>query len=135
MGSEAALKNAGLPVSINYLSYGQMPMSTVRTAQRDHGVGMTFFGDECGTGFRECVDHYYYSPALRLKERGKVSFKEWLAPYSYFPDNEWGQMNQRTMLAQGFGADESSAFYDWWPTMVFLVNPDNEVVRLASSNR
>ncbi|UUC21919.1 hypothetical protein NOV18_29835 (plasmid) [Pseudomonas asiatica] len=123
------LKNAGLPVSINYLSYGQMPMSTVRTAQRDHGVGMTFFGDECGTGFRECVDHYYYSPALRLKERGKVSFKEWLAPYSYFPDNEWGQINQRTMLAQGFGADESSAFYDWWPTMVFLVNPDNEVVR------
>ncbi|HBN9860697.1 TPA: hypothetical protein VDV90_005919 [Pseudomonas aeruginosa] len=123
------LKNAGLQVSINYLSYGPMPASTARTASRDHGVSMTFVGDECGTGFRECVDHYFYSPALRLKERGKLSYKEWLAPYSYFPDTEWGQMNKRTMAAKGFGEDESSAFYDWWPTMVFLVNPDNEVVR------
>lgn len=123
------LKKAGLSVKINYLTYSPMPVSTVRTAQRDHGVGMTFFGDECGTGFRECVDHYYYSPALRLKEAGKVSYKQWLEPYSYFPENELGQMNKRTRVAQGFGQDESASFYDWWPTMVFLVNPDNKVVR------
>lgn len=131
--TKKALEQNGFHLKYNYLNYSLMPAMTREKAERSLGVGMTFDGAKCGQGFINCVDRYFYSPAARFKaESGQgKTFMEWTKPYTLFTEDGMGKAALYVAKSKGFGSGdgEKAEFYDWWPTMIFLVSPDNEVVR------
>ncbi|MBM3105929.1 hypothetical protein IIE18_12350 [Pseudomonas sp. V1] len=129
--TKKALEQNGFNLKYNYLNYSLMPAMTVRKAMLSNGVGMTFDAGKCGQGFIKCVDRYFYSPASRFKSGNEKSYQEWLEPYTYFTKDGMGQAGLYVAKDVGYGTDkgDKAEFYNWWPTMVFLVNPENEVVR------
>lgn len=116
-------------VEINYLGYDAIPASIGRTDDVDKGYWLTYNNAPCGKAFRMCIDNYFISPAERYAGNGRLSFKEWITPYLTFEKDERGESQKYVIQHQGGMDSEKSPFYDYWPTMVFLVNPDGEVVR------
>ncbi|WP_409286800.1 thioredoxin domain-containing protein [Pseudomonas guariconensis] len=118
-----------IDVEVNYLGYDYVPASLGRTDDVDKGYWLTHSFDPCEKAFRLCIDNYYISPVDRYSGGGRMSFKEWISPYLTFQDGERGDGQKYVIDQMGGLASEKSPFYDYWPTMVFLVNPDGEVVR------
>jgi hypothetical protein len=118
-----------VPVEINFLGYDTLPDTLLERDKRwgNGGKKLSYHDPSCQFAFAMCIDNYFISPASRFVHPGYTSFKEWITPYLHFRENDqWGPQN----LKQRIGDDgEQSLFYDWWPTMVFLVNPEGNVVR------
>ncbi|MHC5194948.1 hypothetical protein ACYSUW_14435 [Pseudomonas frederiksbergensis] len=118
-----------IPVEINYLGYDSLPDSLVNRDDNSYGYWLSFDNEPCGKAFRMCVDNYLVSPAARYSGTGRLAYKDWIAPFLPQGDSERASMQKYVIEQLGGSANESSPFYDYWPTMVFLVNPEGKVVR------
>lgn len=118
-----------LPLLINYLGYDDVPASLVAGWESSRGLFYSWSGTECEFAFNRCVDNYFLSPVDRLSGGDRLAFKDWVKPFFHFDNSQIAIAAKDSFEAKGGSGDENSEFYDWWPTMVFLVNPDGEVVR------
>ena len=118
----------GVPVEINYLGYDRVPAS-VSGSWGSSGMFYSWSSGGCGFAFSQCVNNYFVSPVARFSGGKSVAFKDWIAPFFHFNDSEMGKWDKELFTKKGGDGDETSEFYDWWPTMVFLVDSDGEVVR------
>lgn len=116
-------------IEVNFVGYDYVPSSIGRTNDVDKGYWLTHNNEPCEKAFRLCISNYFISPADRFSGGKRMSFKEWIAPYLTIAPGERGQGQLYVINSVGGMEDERSAFYDNWPTMVFLVNPSGEVVR------
>lgn len=116
-------------LEINYLGYDSLPDSLVNRNDNAHGFWLTFNNEPCERAFRLCIDNYFVSPAARTAGTGRLSFKEWITPFLPQGDSQKAQSQRYVIDRLGGSANEASPFYDWWPSMVFLVNPEGKVVR------
>lgn len=118
-----------VPLEINYLGYDSLPDSLVNRDDKSNGYWLSFDNEPCEKAFRLCIDNYLVSPAARYSGTGRLSYKDWLAPFLPQGDSDRASIQKYVIDHMGGSANESSPFYDYWPTMVFLVNPDGKVVR------
>lgn len=116
-------------LEINYLGYDSLPDSLVNRKDNSNGYWLTYDNDPCEKAFRLCVDNYLVSPAARYAGTDRLSFKDWITPFLPQGSGERALAQQYVIDRLGGSAKESSPFFDYWPTMVFLVNPDGAVVR------
>lgn len=116
-------------VEINFLGYDSIPASLASTQRVEKGYWLSFDNDPCEKAFRLCVSNYFMSPAARLPGSNLLTFKEWISPYLTLSTGDRGVGQKQVIDSMGGMADNSSPFYDYWPTMVFLVNPKGQVVR------
>ncbi|WP_166367244.1 hypothetical protein [Pseudomonas akapageensis] len=116
-------------LEINYLGYDPVPASLMKDGFNSKGSFLTFDNDPCEKAFRLCVSNYFISPAERFSGGKRLSFKDWTAPYMKFGGDQSSQGAKHVYEGLGGGGSEEGVFYDWWPTMVFLVNPEGKVVR------
>jgi hypothetical protein len=116
-------------LEINYLGYDSLPDSLVKQNDGSHGFWLTFNNEPCERAFRLCIDNYFISPAARKSGSDRLSFKEWISPFLPKGDSQKALSQQYVIDRLGGSVDEASPFYDWWPSMVFLVDPDGKVVR------
>lgn len=118
-----------VPLEINYLGYDSLPDSLVNRDDKSHGYWLSFDNEPCEKAFRLCIDNYLVSPASRYSGTGRLSYKDWIAPFLPQGDSERALAQKYVIDHMGGSANESSPFFDYWPTMVFLVNPEGKVVR------
>lgn len=116
-------------LEINYLGYDSLPDSLVNRKDNSYGYWLSFNNEPCEKAFRLCIDNYFVSPAARYSGTGRQSFKEWIAPFLPQGNSERARGQQYVIDHMGGSKSESSPFFDWWPSMVFLVNPEGKVVR------
>lgn len=69
--------------------------------------------------FRLCIDNYFVSPAARYSETSRLAFKDWIAPFMPQGNGDRALGQKYVIDRLGGSTDESSPFYDYWPTMVF----------------
>lgn len=122
------VKANDIPLEVNYLGYDQVPTS-VSGSWGSSGMFYSWSSGGCGFAFNECINNYFVSPVSRFSGGENVAFKDWIAPFFHFNDSKIGQWHKELFTKKGGDGGETSEFYDWWPTMVFLVNDDGEVVR------
>lgn len=115
-------------LEINFLGYDAAPLPG-NWAHPSKGYFLTHKHSPCDKAFRLCVNNYFASPVLRQPESGRLAFKDWIAPFLVMPDDESSMGKRYVIAAQGGQENADSPFFDWWPTMVFLVNPEGSVVR------
>jgi hypothetical protein len=116
-------------LEINYLGYDSLPDSLVKRNDNSYGYWLTFNNEPCEKAFRLCIDNYFVSPAARYSGTGRLSFKDWITPFLPQGNSERASGQQYVIDSKGGSKSESSPFYDLWPSMVFLVNPEGKVVR------
>ncbi|MGP0171187.1 hypothetical protein ACSVIJ_04815 [Pseudomonas sp. NCHU5208] len=122
------VRSNGVPVEINYLGYDMVPTS-ISGSWGSSGMFYSWSSGGCEFAFNRCVNNYFVSPVSRYSGGDSLAFKEWVSPFFNFNESKIGEWHKELFTKKGGDGDESSEFYDWWPTMVFLVNADGEVVR------
>lgn len=122
------VKTNNLPVEINYLGYDYVPAS-ISGSWGSSGMFYSWSSGGCGYAFNQCVNNYFASPVSRYSGESNLSYKEWISPFFHFDDTDSAKWDKENFTKKGGAGSETSEFYDWWPTMVFLVNPEGEVVR------
>ncbi|MBK3920028.1 hypothetical protein GFL03_22405 [Pseudomonas stutzeri] len=128
-GVKAFAKANNLPLELNYLGYDGVPMALLSGWESSRGMFFSWSGTACEFAFNRCVDNYFMSPVDRLSGGDHLPFKKWVEPFFRFPEGDAGIAPRQNFERKGGLAGEASEFFDWWPTMVFLVNPNGEVVR------
>lgn len=128
-GVKAFVRANNIDLEINYLGYDYLPQSLVNDYSRSRGQYFSEYGEKCEKAFKRCVDNYYLSPLDRYRGGNRTAYKDWVEPYFHFGNGQIDKSNKEMFVSKGGAGDEKSEFYDWWPTMVFLVNPDGLVVR------
>lgn len=128
-GIKQFVRDNNVDLQINYLGYDNLPTSLVTDWPRSRGFHFAEYGEKCESGFKRCVDNYFLSPVDRLKGGGRMAYKDWIQPYFHFQNDQLGTSYKENFTSKGGDTDEQSEFYDWWPTMVFLVNPEGQAVR------
>jgi len=123
------LKSNHIDVEVNFLGYDGIPGSLAASNRAYNNYWLTFTDEYCEKAFRMCIDNYFVSPAARVAGGGRLSFKDWITPYLQIGDDVSGMGQMQVINMMGGLADENSKFYDYWPTMVFLVNPQGKVTR------
>lgn len=118
-----------LQVQLNYLGYDYLPASLVAAWPTSRGFFFFSGGSPCEHAYSRCLDNYFLSPVDRYRGGKRMAYKDWISPYVRFSDDERGQVKKEHFAAKGSEGDETTQFYDWWPSMVFLVGPDGNVVR------
>lgn len=116
-------------LQINYMGYDYLPKSLVDDYPRSRGLYFTEYGEKCEKGFKRCVDNYYLSPLERYSGGPRMAYKDWVEPYFHFGSDPISKSDQEMFINKGGQAGEKSEFYDFWPTMVFLVNPEGQAVK------
>ena len=128
-GVKAFVKANNVNLEINYLGYDYLPQSLVNDYPRSRGQYFSAYGEKCEKAFKRCVDNYYLSPLDRYRGGSRTAYKDWVEPYFHFGTGQIDKSDKEMFVSKGGAGDEKSEFYDWWPTMVFLVNPDGQVAR------
>lgn len=123
------LKANNIDVEVNFLGYDGVPASLTASNKAYSGYWLTFRNSPCEKAFRLCIDNYFVSPAARVSGGPQLSFKDWITPYLQIGTDTTGMGQMQVINHMGGLTDEASKFYDYWPTMVFLVNPDGKVTR------
>ncbi|MFJ3110339.1 hypothetical protein [Pseudomonas putida] len=123
------LKANHVDVEVNFLGYDGVPGSLAASNAAYNGYWLTFNNAPCDKAFRLCIDNYFVSPAARVSGGSRLSFKEWITPYLQIGTDSVGMGQMQVINHMGGLADENSKFYDYWPTMVFLVSPEGKVTR------
>ncbi|MCK1788917.1 hypothetical protein [Pseudomonas violetae] len=123
------LKANNVNVELNFLGYDSIPGSLKPVNDAYKGYWLTYNNQPCERAFRLCVNNYFVSPAARLAGGTSLSFKEWISPYLVFGTDLKAAGQKDVIASQGGMSDERSPFFDYWPTMVFLVNPEGKVTR------
>lgn len=120
-----------LDLEVNYLGYDPIPVSVLRNSKVWDSGGRRFQwnASACEFAFNRCIDNYFVSPVDRYSGGERMSFKDWIDPYFRYRDGQYGLAAKTAFQRMNGGDGEKSHFYDWWPTMVFLVNPDGDVAR------
>ncbi|MGE8063953.1 hypothetical protein [Pseudomonas sp. NPDC089569] len=118
-----------VPLEINYLGYDSLPDSLINRDDNSNGNWLSFNNEPCEKAFRLCIDNYMVSPAARYSGTDRLSYKDWIAPFLPQGNSDHATIQKYVIDHMGGSTDEASPFYDYWPTMVFLVNGDGKVVR------
>lgn len=128
-GVKAFIKANKIDLEINYLGYDYLPRSLVDDYSRSRGQYFSQYGENCEKAYKRCADNYFLSPLDRYRGGSRTAYKDWVEPYFHFGTSQMDKSYKEMFVNKGGAGDEKSEFYDWWPTMVFLVNPDGQVVR------
>lgn len=123
------LKENHVDVELNFLGYDGLPESLMQSNDSYKGFWLTWNNEPCEKAFRMCVDNYFVSPVSRLSGGERLSYKDWIKPYLNLGEGDTAVGRKFVIDSWGGMEDENSPFYDIWPTMVFLVNPDGVVTR------
>lgn len=123
------LKDNNVAVEVNYLGYDNIPASLLQGNDVYKGYYLTWNNQPCEKAFRMCINNYFVSPASRYSGGKQLGFKEWLSPYLVFGTDTNAMAQKDVIKTMGGIDDEKSEFFDMWPTMVFLVNPEGAVTR------
>lgn len=123
------VRKNGVDLEINHLGYDSLPDSLINRNDNSYGYWLSFNNEPCEKAFRLCIDNYFVSPAARYSGTNRLTFKDWIAPFLPQGNGERALSQKYVIDHLGGSADESSPFYDYWPTMVFLVNPEGTVIR------
>ena len=118
-----------IALEINYLGYDSLPDSLINRNDNSYGYWLSFDNEPCEKAFRMCIDNYLVSPVARYTGTKRLAYKDWIAPFLPQGNDDRALAQKYVIDRWGGSSDESSPFYDYWPTMVFLVNPEGKVVR------
>lgn len=128
-GIKAFVKANNVDLEINYLGYDYLPKSLVDDYSRSRGQYFSQYGEKCEKAYKRCADNYFLSPLDRYRGGNRTAYKDWVEPYFHFGTSQMDKSYREMFVSKGGTGDEKSEFFDWWPTMVFLVNPDGQVAR------
>lgn len=123
------LKSNHIDVEVNFLGYDGIPGSLAPSNKAYNNYWLTFTDAYCEKAFRMCIDNYFVSPSARVAGGARLSFKDWITPYLQIGNDVHGMGQMQVIDMMGGLAEENSKFYDYWPTMIFLVNPQGKVTR------